>query len=154
MARPMYEDEASWTREDGFRRDIEHWTGKILNKLPISYRVDYAVTQNGKVVGFTELKCRGVPSTKYKTLILSLGKWEALLSLQQSARNLRSNLAVRFTDTDLWFPVFPETRDAVEVRWGGRNDREDWQDMEPVVHLPISDFISFNKKQHERETVQ
>ena len=154
MTRQMYEDEASWTREDSFRRDIEHWTGKILNKLPISYRVDYAVTLNGKVVGFTELKCRGISSTKYRTLILSLGKWQALLDLQQSAPNLRSNLAVRFTDTDLWLPVFPETREIVEVRWGGRKDRDDWQDMEPVVHLPIKDFIRFNKKQYERETVQ
>jgi len=26
------------------------------------------------------------------------------------------------------------------VRVGGRKDRNDWQDIEPVTHIPISEF--------------
>jgi len=51
--------------------------------------------------------------------------------------------------TDKPFLVVVEWNDMVgwhkvekvhSIRMGGRVDRGDWQDIEPVVHIPVTDF--------------
>ena len=142
-SRQMYENKESLSLEDDFRQSIEERTKVSLKKLPISYRVDFAILDGTTVQGFCELKCRAVASKTYDTLILSLGKWEALLNLRRSAENMRSRICVRYTDGDFWYSVREDSPKEVTVKWGGRSDRGDWQDMEPVVHIPISLFREF-----------
>jgi hypothetical protein len=145
VARKMYEDEATLSLETDFRRDIENWTGVDLKKLPISYRVDFAILDGTRIRGFCELKCRVVEFKTYDSLILSLGKWDALINLQRSTPDMRSRVCVRYLDGDYWYPVSEDSIGEVSVRWGGRNDRGDWQDMEPVVHIPTRLFFEFSR---------
>ncbi len=106
-------------------------------KLPISYRVDWIVYDNhGSLHGFIELKGRKVSRNRYPTLILSLAKFASGCDL---ARVTRSHFWVGAKWVD-GLGFFRADGCDVEVKMGGRTDRGDSADIEPVVHLPIKEF--------------
>lgn len=110
-------------------------------KLPMSYEVDCAISQSGSVVGFCEFKRRKVIKDCYDTLILSLKKYKALASY--SSNEVQSKLFVRWNDVSSVHEVSPGGINY-RIAWGGRSDRGDWQDSEPVVHIPVEDFEDLN----------
>lgn len=128
--RPRYENEKTLAAEAEFKADLEKHFGVKFHKLPIAYRADYAVSITGTVSGFAELKNRDVNYDTYDTLILSLGKYQAMEALKPYGNPV---LFVRYNDGDYMFRFDTVT---TEVGVGGRWDRDDWQDVEPVVHIP------------------
>jgi len=136
MSRPTYETAENRGKEAEFADRLSKVSGKQFRKLPKAYRADYGVLDAaGYLTAFAELKCRTNDARRYGTYILSLHKWLSLLSLATAAPGLKSLLCVRFTDCDMVYRV--QDGDDVAIKWGGRADRGDWQDQEPVVHIPM-----------------
>lgn len=128
-ARPRYESEADRARELAVARAVFQPYGLTVLKLPIAYEVDFAVLRGERVVGFAEVKVR---KRAYDTLMLSLHKAEALRRL---ATGFRSWLLVA-VPAGVYARRFV-IAERFDVRVGGRSDRGDWQDVEPVAHFPM-----------------
>jgi hypothetical protein len=109
--------------------------GIELRKLPISYRLDFAMFRDGKLRGFAEVKTRNNRHDSYPTLIISLGKVMAARQLAEVSET-RSVLLVQYLDGLYWCNFAT----PFEVTMGGRWDRGDDDDVEPVAHFPIEAF--------------
>lgn len=109
--------------------------GIELRKLPISYRLDFAMFRDGKLRGFAEVKTRNNRHDSYPTLIISLGKVMAARQLAEVSET-RSVLLVQYLDGLYWCNFAT----PFEVAMGGRWDRGDDDDVEPVAHYPIEAF--------------
>ena len=136
VTRPTYETKADLEVEKVVASQLKAEFGLDCRKLPVSYRIDWAVFKGKKLVGFMELKARKVAKNKYPTLILSLSKLMAGCELA-SKTNTIFWLGVKWSDT---FGVCRITSPFGNIEMGGRIDRNDSADIEPVVHLPIEDF--------------
>lgn len=99
-------------------------------KLPRTYEVDYGVTRGDELVGVAEVKVRG---RAYDTLMLSLHKAQALRRFAHEG--LRAWL-VACVPSGVYVRRI-SARERFDIRLGGRTDRGDWQDVEPVAHFPM-----------------
>lgn len=130
MPRPLYESAEDRTRELVAAEAAFGPHGLSVRKLPLAYEVDFAVLRGERVIGVAEVKVRG---RAYDTLMLSLHKLQALRRFASTGLlawvlvSVPAGLYARRIDPD----------EPLDVRWGGRLDRGDWQDMEPVAHLPM-----------------
>ena len=99
----------------------------------MQYRIDFAMTVDSKVMAWLEVKCR---NRWYPEMILSAGKFTAG---QQLAESTNRPFVVAFCvgTKIVWRDC---TKDRPDVLVGGRTDRHDWQDMEPVVMMPTAGF--------------
>lgn len=129
--RPKYETETDLANEAAVADVVaSRWLCEC-RKLPLRYDLDYAIYQDGFLKAYLEIKCRNVPSTQYKTVILSAAKVAAAKHLSASA-GTPAILVVRYSDTDKWIDISKETAFHSP---GGRSDRGDVQDQEPVAHF-------------------
>jgi len=146
MVRPIYETKEDLKNENnvidyfcsyfnsGYRH-LKQAQNLSFHKIPKQYHLDYCITSNNKVKYFCEVKVRKNSSHQYDDYLLSLAKVSAAKNLQD-ASGLKSILLVKWTDKigytkfNFDWPVYI----------GGRKDRADWQDVEPVVHIPNSSF--------------
>lgn len=136
MSRPMYESQADRQNEDRIASRLCAGVGIEFHKLPIRYEVDYMLRRRGTLYGWLEVKHRpGVE--RYQTIMLSAQKVLALLNLSRAFGG-RALFAVGAGDAVL---IADLARVESDIRWGGRNDRGDDQDMEPVCHFPLASFI-------------
>jgi hypothetical protein len=139
--RPIYETPEDIIRESSIQEEfIEAVYGdnELVKavKLPKFYAIDYALTKyNGKIIGWLEIKSRTIPSDKYSSYILSYKKWREGISISQES-NLPYYLAVKWTDKlgVITFPNCIQTNLVI----GGRFDRSDPDDTEPMVEIPIT----------------
>lgn len=133
--RPRYESAADRSAENRIFRILREREGVEFRKLPMQYRLDAAVFRDGNLRGFAEIKrrthCRGT----YSTYLISLSKVIAARGLSQ-ATGLKCLLFVDWTD-ELGCISFDA---PYELGWGGRTDRNDGQDVEPVAFYPIEAF--------------
>lgn len=142
MARPIYETSKDRAKE---RAAIEFIAPKVKcdgwHSMPKRYPLDFALTRDGNVEFFAEVKCRTNAHDAYPDYMLSMGKFVGLLEMQTST-NIPSLLVVDWTDCVgvLRLPV-----PGIEYKIGGRKDRGDDQDVEPVVHIPVDRFSKFRK---------
>jgi hypothetical protein len=113
---------------------IERHYGLEAVKLPDNSRVDFLMHRDGTAQSVIEIKCRNVSSAKYETLMLSKGKYYALLDWAD--KGFKAALVVRWTDGIGVCPVPVEHT----LGTGGRTDRGDALDIESVVHIPIDRF--------------
>ncbi len=132
--RPRYERPRDLVNE---RKVAERMAqrGIELRKLPISYRLDFAMFRDGKLRGFAEVKTRNNRHDTYPTLMISLGKVMAARQLAEVSET-RSVLLVQHLDGLYWCNF----ASPFEVAMGGRWDRGDDDDVEPVAHFPIEAF--------------
>ncbi len=131
--RPLYENQIDLSNEAGVvARLCAEWGCQSL-KLPMQYRVDFAITKDSRVKAWLEVKCR---SRLYSEMILSAGKF---MAGQQLAQSTDKPFVVAFCINDhiYWRDC---SDDQPEICVGGRTDRGDWQDTEPIVMLPFSEF--------------
>jgi hypothetical protein len=132
--RPRYERPADLTVERKVAAQLER-KGIKLHKLPVSYRLDFAMFKNGKLKGWAEIKARRNNHDRYPTLLISLGKVMAARQLADVS-GTRSILLVQYLDGLYWC----DFASAFEIRMGGRYDRGDADDVEPVAHFPMEAF--------------
>ena len=138
MNRPQYETQLDLKREQEAIRALERVSGRKSFKLPVSYRIDFAMTNNeDEITSWVEVKCRKNPHKKYPTLAISVTKLMAGVSFEQKT-NLPFFLVVHWPD----FLGYVRISDLFEFKIirGGRSDRNDNADEEPMVHIPIEKF--------------
>lgn len=105
-------------------------------KLPIAYKADYGLLDkdSGELKALVEIKCRNVNHDTYDTIILSLLKWHDINALAQRI-NIPAVFVIRYNDGVYSIPM-REVPDAINI--GGRTDRNDSQDIEPVIHYNVN----------------
>lgn len=132
MARPLYETEDDLSREASVMQTAaEAWKCDYL-KLPLSYRLDYALLRDERLVALAEIRVRFVPVRKYPTIIFSVMK-RATANWLSEQLYVPSFFVVKYDD-EIRYIDFRETPDDVTV--GGRtgNNRRDHADVELVGH--------------------
>ena len=135
--RPTYENEKTLSEE---RNVVEFlcnkWKVEAI-KLPIAYNVDYLLTRDDVAKSWLEVKCRHCSSAEYETYFISSKKIVNGLSLSETT-NVPFYLAIRWNDKLGYIRV---SKGSFEVKVGGRKDRNDWQDVEPMAHFKVKDFV-------------
>lgn len=134
-SRPMYESEYDLEEEIKIISIVSRKFKCSFSKLPLRYSLDYAIVRDGNVVAFCEMKSRTNNMGKYDTYILSLGKVISARSMYQNT-NLPCLLIVKWSDAIGYIDLMSE----FSLKIGGRSDRSDWQDNEPVAHFKTSSF--------------
>ena len=104
-------------------------------KLPMSYKLDYAMYRNEKLVGFAEVKCRTHNFGAFPTYIISLAKVLEARRLGKET-NTTPILLVSWLDVLAYLDFFS----PFTIKQGGRSDRNDWQDQEPMCHFDLKHF--------------
>lgn len=133
----MYENSQTLSVEEATMDAVCKAWNLGRRKLPISYRIDWAVTDRNEPVAWAECKRRYNPHDQYPTLILSLAKYMHGMELAERT-GLPFLIIVEFDDGIRFckHEVMPP------IVWGGRSDRGDPQDMEPMVDIPMSKFVA------------
>jgi hypothetical protein len=135
--RPHYESEDDRIREEFICGQLEVIWNCELSKLPYAYRLDRTARRNETIVAFIEVKRRNRTFDEYPDAFLSLQKAMAARDLHLTL-NVRCFYAVQFHDCLASADI--STIGSRHVRLGGRVDRGDWQDQEPQVRVPMSEF--------------
>lgn len=133
--RPVYETPSDLKREESLRVELGRALGGELVKLPKQYGVDWAlIDANHNVTRWVELKTRNVAHNYYSTYFISLGKVQRAMQLQRDT-GIGALLVVEFVDGVYTLPFDQCYGPPMVIRMGGRWDRIDWQDIEPMVHI-------------------
>ncbi len=143
MSRPLYETQKD---VDSERKVMDHITsmfrqGVLYSKLPKAYQVDYGVydkVRRGRLLMLCEIKTRDINRNTYPDLILSAHKMHALINWH--TRGVPTRLLYRVNDGLFSYSVTDAANDLV-ISEGGRKDRNDWQDIEPVYHIPTDQLV-------------
>jgi hypothetical protein len=143
MSRPTYETPETLANEKRiigeFCEKMWETTGKhpIPFKLSKNDRIDYALSVNGRVTSWAEVKKRSVTVDEYKELIMSFSKYNALHRMMD--HGFKSLLVFEFNDGIHWLNV--KELDKPKVSIHGRTDRDDPADQEPVIWIPRNLWI-------------
>jgi len=134
--RPTYETNADHIVEELIADQLRDTWKCALSRTPRKYPYDYVAEVNGKVAALIEIKSRNNAHDKYPTYMISADK---IVTCQTAASTLglRFFLVVSFND-QLMYWVY--RKDDFTVDLGGRRDRNDDADWEPVVHIPMTHF--------------
>ena len=145
-SRPTYEKSSDIANEERVAEKLsEMWELDNWQRNPLRYPVDISLMRGNRIKAFAEIKCRNVSSCTYSTYLLSAGKVMSAHTLTR-ATGLPCFLVVQWTDCLGWIDL--EMTEPLYVGWGGRIDRDDSQDMEPVMHYDILEFKRM-EQQHE-----
>ena len=142
--RPTYEVSQDLLNEqDIILRFIDHFGGHLTPfKMPIQYKLDFCLGDGSSAKVFAEVKVRKNNKEKYSTYIISLSKVMAAKSIKEST-GLDTVIIVGWTDCI----GYTNLNNDWPIKVGGRTDRNDWQDIEPLAHIPISEFTVIGVKQ-------
>jgi hypothetical protein len=134
--RQQYETEKDRQNEKAVAAVIESVWGLTAVKMPMSYHLDYALTNAGTGLrGFAEIKCRTNMQYDYPTYMISLSKVITANRLS-AVTGLGCILVVKWLDDVGWINFNTEH----ELGIGGRKDRDDCDDQEPVAYFKIPEF--------------
>lgn len=136
MSRPLYESRKDLAHEKYVAKKIATAYDLRLTKMHKKLSIDFmAFDKSGRAVAVIEVKRRHNRHTKYPTIILSLMKFNRGVEFYNSNK-LNFIFVVEFDDGIFTYDYSPE--DNFEICYGGRTDRNDSQDLEPVIQIPIS----------------
>ena len=136
VSRPLYESEEDRNHEATIARKIALAWGCEIHKTPPKAPYDYCVVKNGLIRGVVEIKMRKNTHDYYATFLLSVDK---VVRCNQHAQLIGCPfiVVVQYTDALKWWR-FAEGEYSTEI--GGRFDRGDALDVEPVIHVPLRHF--------------
>lgn len=133
--RPLYETKINLNSEIKVMDYVSQCWNVVYFKLPMSYKIDYAIYRDTNLVGFAEVKCRTHTFGAFPTYIISLAK---VLEARKLGRetNTTSILIVSWLGALAYLDFFS----PFTTKQGGRSDRGDWQDQEPMAHFELKYF--------------
>lgn len=134
-----YETPEHQTAERAVADELAAHFGIELRKHGDFNRSDYCAIDRKSVTRIIEIKCREYTMERLESLggyFISLGKYTHCVCLSRVGR-IGFAIAVRTTD-GLWLHEADGQHDGVV--WGGRTDRGDPNDVEPVVVLRRARF--------------
>lgn len=105
-------------------------------KMPKSYRFDFFVA--GPPVSVWEVKWR---SKAYSTWFVALSK--LLVASMYESVGIQAWALVEMAGTPYRLRMTYTT--IAKIEWGGRTDRGDKSDMEPIVHYRVEDMIRIER---------
>ena len=147
MARPQYETKEHLSTEKAVAEVLEEmWPPLKAHKLPIKYVADYAFvdpSHTKSIRTFVEIRCRNHMSTTYGTYMISLYKFMKMQELKDRT-NVTTFLVVDFLDGIYEYAISGDR--VYSPHWGGMGEIRDWQDKEPVVYIPMSEFALLKEK--------
>lgn len=136
VPRPLYETQKDLAHEKYVAKKIATAYGLRLQKMHKKLSIDFmAFNKSGLAVAVIEVKRRHSRHNKYPTIILSLMKFNRGVEFYRS-NNLNFIFVVEFDDGIYAYQYLPD--DIFKISFGGRTDRGDSQDMEPVIQIPIN----------------
>lgn len=136
--RPIYESDNDRIREQKVKAYLEQRWQCVAKKMKMSYGWDFIFYRSGVARAVVEYKFRKIDSiNQYGDIFLSLQKVQVGRLFQREG--LATVFVVEINDGSLWQHVL---KPGVVYRtgWGGRFDRNDDADMEPVIHINHEDF--------------
>ena len=143
MSRSLYETQKDKLAEARVaKRVAAKWDCRPIKLRPL-YVIDYAMLRDGKCHAFVEIKCRSYSMKQMDDMggfMLSLDKWRAGIDLSRCS-GAAFILVVSTPDAVWWRRIEagkPDDHDG--VAFGGRTDRDDPHDVEPVVLLRYTRF--------------
>jgi hypothetical protein len=124
-------------------------------ELPPRYPVDFAVVREGdggldEVTAFGEVKIRSNPADRYPTAILGAAKWAEAITLAERTGCKLILLYGWDSGKDIRWVELTKLTNPPRIAPGGRTDRGDNQDEEPVVHIPVELFRHVSSSAPER----
>ncbi len=137
----IYENEHTLANERVVISALAEKWGVGVVKLPRRYSVDFALLRDKKVMAWAELKSRGNPIHTYPTYQVSLHKYLNLAALCRDT-SIISLLIVEWQDC-VGYVNIPT---PIDIVFGGTTKRGDWEDQEPMVEIPISEFKILARK--------
>ena len=140
MSRPVYERDSDLQRERAAIEQIEGLWGLRFEKTPRFYAIDFCIVNSmGRVCGWVEIKGKTFPKNTYPTFFTSVEKLLRLLRMSQFT-GLPAYLVCCWQDGVFFIQPTPMDCRTYAIKIGGRTDRGDADDVEPVAHIPIEHF--------------
>ena len=136
--RPWRNDETEKNLEDErlVAKLIEAKWKVIVKKLPRLYHLDFVLLNKAKKIrGFAEIKNRDNKQLQYAEYMIGLSKVLQAKKLTEFTGQT-CVVIVRWTDFTGWISL----REYKRIGWGGRTDRDDFQDLEPMAFFTASAF--------------
>lgn len=136
--RPTYETQQDVANEQLVIDLLCTKWGCTATKTPKFYCVDWSLSQGKDVKSLVEIKFR---KASYPTYILSLHKYTEML-MSAFASQLPHLLVVCWPEGGKRVVRYAKVEPSLRERviHGGRTDRGDLQDQEPLVEIPMSKF--------------
>ena len=136
--RPFRSDETAQNRKDEetAAEQIKAAWGLTAKKLPRLYHLDFVLLdkENG-IRAFAEVKTRSNTQHLYPEYMIGLSKVLQAKKLSE-VTGYASLLIVQWSDVTGWINLLEHQR----FGWGGRKDRNDPQDLEPMAFFTASAF--------------
>ena len=138
MSRPIYETKQDREKENELAQRVSELWGVKAKANPRQYPIDYTfLNADGGIEGFAEIKIRTHKCGTFSTYIISAMKLTNARMLSK-ATGLDVILIVKWSCGSIGF--IDMATEADRIGWGGRSDRNDSQDQEPVVHWDLEHF--------------
>jgi len=151
MTRKLYESDENLGNERAVALFIEELWICDLIKLPIKYGLDYTFRRNKNLVGFCEIKCVNYEMSHFDLMsggyFINVGKIMSARALVETTK-LPFYLIVDTRD-GIWYREFTEFNN-LKLIVNGRKDRDDWQDIEPMVLLETALFKRIANKPNDQ----
>ena len=141
MKRPIYESQVDLTHENKMKTFLEAKWNCTLHKVPLKYQVDWMAMRGKDPMAFVEFKHRDKLSINaYPRYMISLDKWMKAKQLSKEVE-IPFIMVITFTE-GTYYGVFAHNGlHDVTYGFGGRYDRGDAQDVEPMIYLPLKKFM-------------
>lgn len=138
MARTMYETEANLEKERAVVALICEKFKCTSDKLAIKYGLDYALSRDGKVAAFCEIKCRNYPFSHFADGY-AIGLHKIMAAKQLTDTTGLPFILVISCEDGVYYTKVSEFKNILTVM-GGRRDRGDPQDIEPMAVFRAAEF--------------
>jgi hypothetical protein len=143
--RPIYETSEDRVEEARVMRDVQ-LVGRIgIRRIRKMFPVDYAILRGPHVVAWAEIKARdySLEELNYMGgLFLSAYKLGTIKAIEL-ATGIKGVYIAGLTD-GIYVARLPEPNPRLPVGFGGRIDRDDPADVEPVCFVPPASWCPLN----------
>lgn len=142
MSRPTYEREEHLVTERKVADAMEAMHGMRLKKTPKYYHIDYAIVdRRDRVVGWMEVRSKNFAKNAYNDFYTSLEKYISVARMGHLTGRSAVLVSV-WTDCIQYAPVHHGNVSKYNITVSGRtvNSRNDPDDIEPVIHIPLDHF--------------
>ena len=132
------------SNQDDAIKKLEAVSGRKSFKLPKGYRIDFAMCDGEEITSWVEVECRKNPFKQYPTLAIGITKLMAGLAFEHKT-GLPFFLVVHWPDFLGYIRI--KSLSEFKILKGGRTDRNDSADVEPMVYIPIQMFNKLEQRE-------
>jgi hypothetical protein len=136
MSRPQYESSTDVSEELRIASYFCSVFGCKYEQYPPMHPANGKFIMDGRTIAVAEIKTRNNKSSKYPTLMISSTKCKRGKDWAQK-ENAAFILVIKFTDGVFMTRVTNKYQEYL----GGRQDRNDPNDLERCAYIPISSFM-------------